>query len=284
MIWDRDGVAYLGREQLWRWDGEDLKAVGPDGFRFLRALAMDGRGRIWMGGVNKFGVYDPESDTYESRLDWIPEGQRNLGPIWELHHAGDHLWLGTGNTLFRLSAEEAVSWKFSGKHRVIFHFLETGVFAHETGVGLWKIEGNERVLVNDDPRLREKSILGLDRYDTNSFVGVSVNGIFKLSSNLENVLSIHKLPFIDTVISASRIINSNIIAFGTLGKGVYLLSKKGEIRAKLPIKYSVNSELVLDLKLDSKGNLWVLGNTGVWSVFMDIPVSIIDKSMGFEAG
>ncbi|MGC9452022.1 MAG: hypothetical protein ACP5I4_11310, partial [Oceanipulchritudo sp.] len=180
LLWDESGVAYLGRDQLWRWDGSVWKALGPSDLRLVRALCFDPEGRVWVGSYNALGVFDPDTQRYEPRMDLIPERFHGFGNLWSLHHDGSALWLGTDRQLFRIRGDDFRSWEFSGEHRILFHFLPSGVYAHQVDRGIWKIRENGKDLVNDDPLVARQSVVFLEEQSSGHFLAVSGLGIFQL--------------------------------------------------------------------------------------------------------
>lgn len=285
VVWDANGVAYLGRERLWRWDGTRLVPLGPDIFRILRAMAWDDSGHLWLGGVNQFGVYDPRTGAYDSRLHWIPPEYRKFGAAWTIHHDGEGVWLGTNNQLFQFVDGRARIWQFSGRHRVIFHFLDAGVFAHEAEVGLWKIQNGEKILVNDDPQLAERSFFYFELSENGLIEGISGNGFFRLDAETYELSETEFLPFLESNFPSSAAkIKSNLFVFGTLGKGMYLYDTKAKTVSSIGQSTGFSSEIILKLEADPYGRLWVLGGKSVWRIEPNLSAGIVDQNMGLPTG
>lgn len=284
VVWDREGRAYLGRDRLWRWDGTRLTALGPDIFRFLRGLALDDAGKLWLGGLNQFGVFDPETGEYESKLELIPEEHRDLGEVWALHHDGNGLWMGTYNRLFQFAAGEVRVWKFAGRNRVIFHFLEDAVYAHEAEVGLWRIKDGQRVLVNEDATVNLHSMVFLDHLPDGLLYGFSKVGLFVFSEDGTECHRSHPNPMHKGLLSCGLRFGDQII-IGTLGHGLYFLTKEGEIVYHLlSADSSDDKSLVLGLKLDQYNRLWVLENSTNRIISLNLSVGSFDQKAGLSQG
>jgi signal transduction histidine kinase/ActR/RegA family two-component response regulator len=285
VAWDADGIAYLGRERLWRWDGTRLTPLGPDIFRQLRAMDFDASGKLWLGGVNQFGVLDPGTGEYQSRLDWIPPAQRNFGPSWIIHCEPGRVWMGTANRLFRFEAGEATVWEFAGQHRVIFHFLDSGIYAHEADRGLWKIQDDQLVLINDQPDFLMYSVLKLEDDDFGNLKALSGIGFFELSKETYGISKKNEFyPKGRLVISAVERICSDLILAGTLGEGVFLIKNDGTLFPVLFDEFIDESTLILNLKVDKSGQVWVLSNKGVFLFMLQIPAGITAQASGFPQG
>jgi hypothetical protein len=159
IVWDKEGIAYLARERIWRWDGTVLEPVGPDIFSEMHAIALDRNGRLLVGGINEFGIYDPVSGEYVSLVDRLPASHRQFGRAWAIHDDGEAVWMGSSNRLFRIAPDSTRVHRFEGKHRVVFHFLASGVYAHEPEVGLWKVGVEEKEIINSNQMLFRRSYL-----------------------------------------------------------------------------------------------------------------------------
>jgi signal transduction histidine kinase/CheY-like chemotaxis protein len=276
VVWDADGIAYLGRDRLWRWDGTALLAIGPDIFRQLRALAFDESGRLWLGGVNQFGWYDPESDTYHCWLDRLPAEMRNFGAAWKVHCEGDRVWLATANRLFQFADGTFSFWEFPSQHRVIFHFLNSGIYAHETDVGLWKVNKDGPTLINDSHALSAESVLLLAPIKDSHVLAISSKGLFFLSSDLSNIHRLIPVDFGDEIISCAIVIDDNQIAVGTLGGGVFILSMDGDVKSRLMNSESEHDFYNLFLSQDSSKRLWDIQDQGSFVSLIDVPAGIIE--------
>ncbi|NDV61388.1 response regulator [Puniceicoccales bacterium CK1056] len=279
VVWDRKGRAYLGRERLWRWDGMELQPMGPDHFRLLRGLALDADGMLWLGGVNQFGVLNPEDGSYESRMDWIPEEHRNFGEVWKIHHNEEGLWMGTHNRLFRFKDGVVQVWKFAGLHRVIFHFVGESVFAHEADIGLWKIQNGNRELVNEEYELALKSLIYLEALANGDLLGLSDRGLFLINpKNLEIYKHVKIEEFSDVIISSVIRIHGYLVV-GTISHGLFILDQSGSLIGQLDVGSSVKGEIILFVTKDIWGKLWILTDRSIWISDFNLSIGVL-KDLG----
>ena len=285
MVWDEDGVAYFGRDRLWRWDGVNWKAVGPPGLRLLRGLAFDEEGRLWIGAFNEFGYYDPETDTYTSQVHLLPRSERGFGEVWKIHHGDSATYIGTSRQLFEINDESVKAWQFSGDHRVIFHFFLTGVFVHEANEGIWHISGGNKELINDNAKLASRSLIYLERKNDGKLLGVSGEGIFILSPDGRKVLDTRTYDKMrNTSVSAVRRLNKKHLVIGSLGGGLFIIDNSGNLLAHFGSESQFGDSLVLNICKDPKDRLWLLQNTGIWRLDVNLPAGVIDRRMGLPDG
>ena len=220
VVWDEHGVAYIGRDRLWRWDGQDWSVHGPENLRILRGLEIGPNEKLWLGGYNSLGYFDLNTLKYRSILDRLPQDLRNLGEVWKLHHDGDSLWVGTTTKLIKVSEAGFEHWDFEGDHRILFHFLESGVYAHQVGKGIWKIKGNSKHLYCDDKRVSKYSIVYLAESENNVLTAISGSGIFEIKDG--KVILYNDLSAIeDRTFSCGIQLETNSLIVGTIGSGVF---------------------------------------------------------------
>jgi len=280
ILWDEDGIAYLGRDRLWKWDGVNMTPLGPDSFTFLRAMAFDREGKLLLGGVNQFGRYDPERDTYESLLPLLPPEERGFGEAWVVHDDGDAIWLGVTHKLYRIDASGTQVFSFEGRHRIIFHFLESGVFAHETGVGLWRIDLSTKVIVAADDSLKEVSLMYLEQREKSKLLGFSNIGRFEINISTGEVIherdafKLKNLRF-----SSIEKLSDYLYAFGTLEGGVYIYNFEQNYTKKI-----VDCSLVVSVQKGPKEELWVGSSDGIIVSWIGLSIGLIDIGNGLPSG
>ena len=81
ILQDRRGVMYMGMSggEVAEYDGVSWRRI-DDGMDIVRSLAMDGTGKIWVGGNGGFGYLAPDAkgtQSYVSVLDKVPEKDRS---------------------------------------------------------------------------------------------------------------------------------------------------------------------------------------------------------------
>jgi signal transduction histidine kinase/ActR/RegA family two-component response regulator len=284
VVWDEDGVAYLGRDQLWRWDGTNWKQVGPRKMRLARALCFDDDGRLWVGSYNEFFNDTATTEIYTSRMDLIPRDYHGFGNAWSLHFDGESIWLGTDRRLFRIREDSFRGWDFPGEHRIIFHFLPSGVYAHQVDAGIWRIDTDEKVLVCDDPQIARMSVMYLDQLGDGSFVAVSGIGVFEFSfDSVSELIAVHKFQN-EIPVSAVCKISEDEIGIGTLGSGFIVYDQTNHHFHRFDNKSTLGSGIVLGLEIDQFGTLWMLETASIKFINFHYPVGFLNEEFGLKYG
>ncbi|MEX0332515.1 MAG: ATP-binding protein [Puniceicoccaceae bacterium] len=283
IVWDDLGVAYLGRDTLWRWDGTNMRQLGPDHLVELKGMCFDAQGRLWLGSFNEIGVFDPRTLRYDSRLDWIPREKQAFGQVWDLHHDGEFLWVATDHQLFRVGEDSFSDWSFPGDHRVIFHFLESGTYAHQVGVGLWRLQDSEMHLLCDDSQLAERSVLYLEDQPDGTLMAVSGSGVFYYHENYIPSLIKNQFP---SHISLSGVceISRDHWLLGTLSDGIFELTKEGQEFSLRKSKSQREQISIIKLLTDPHGELWLVDLDSVQIVDFSFLITLLKGPEDFPSG
>ena len=268
--WDASGVAYVGRDQLWRWDGTEWTVHGPDTLRELRGMHFGQDGRLWLGGFNSIGYFDTSSLQYVSVLDWLTEEHQILGEVWEVHHDGQFLWVGTSHKLFRLSPDSFKLWEFSSHHRVLFHFVGDNVYAHVPTEGLYRVELTGHYLLCDHPSLRNSATLVLIDKSPNTVVGVTGGGYYEIDKSKRTITRLIAAE-IDGLSSAGF---SESVGFvcGTIGSGIKIFDDSSFAESNIVATSQLRDSIVIEVAFESKTELWILSTDGIYKVDFEIPV------------
>lgn len=257
-VWDASGIAYLARNHLWRWDGESLKRLAPNELEGLRVLEAAPDGRIWVGGVNLFGVYDPRTDRYESYVDKLPAEHRNFGEAWEIFVHGDTVWLGAFNTLFCVSEEATKVYEFESKDRVLFFSVEGDIFAHQRFVGLWQIFQTSKQIINDDYLISNEVVIGLKALGSGKLIAVSRSGVILLDRISKKVLFQGGVELLDKSISCVEIFGDYVYV-GTLYEGLFVVDLNGNVIDRITEFQGKSIGSFLNLKKSPNDEILICG-------------------------
>ncbi len=270
IAWDASGVAYVGRDQLWRWDGTEWTIHGPDNLRELRGMHFGQDGRLWLGGFNSIGYFDTNSLQYFSVLDWLTEEHQILGEVWEVHHDGQFLWVGTSHKLFRLNHNSFKVWEFSSHHRVVFHFVGDNVYAHVPTEGLYQVELTGHYLLCDHPALRNTATMVLIEKSPNTVIGVAGCGYYEIDKSMREITRLVSAKF--DGLSAVGFSESVGFVCGTLGSGIKVFASTSFAESNNLATSKLQDSIVIEVVFESKNELWVLSTDGIHKVDFDVPV------------
>src|SRR3954468_7350512 len=124
--WDikqgKNGVMYFANnEGLLAFDGTFWKLYPLPNHTIIRALEITGDGKIYIGGQNDFGFFEPDERgflVYHSLLNLIPAQHRSFDDVWNICVYGNDIFFRTNKRIFQYSNNKVTvyptrsEWRF----------------------------------------------------------------------------------------------------------------------------------------------------------------------------
>lgn len=254
-----DGVLFFGQDRLLRFDGGNWTAMGPESLQILRGITVDAAGRLWIAAFNEVGYFPSgewRSDRFVSMRSHIPERWRDFGESWDLvFHAGD-IWMTTTTQLFRWDGRQFQVWSTPSDDRVIYHFLDDGIYFHVVGEGLFRFGEAGSVLLLDDPELARFSLVHWEYLGDKRFLGVSTNGFFVWDS-VANHLQRYTCPVLSAaVVSSVHRLEDGRLFVATLLDGLLVYDENYSLVFHDNEQSGAPSDLITGLYPDQDGGVW----------------------------
>ena len=148
ILQDRRGVMYMGVSggEIPEYDGGSWRKIDV-GMDNVRSLAMDGTGRVWVGGNGGFGYLAPDSkgtQSYVSVLEKVPEKDRNFTDVWQTLVTPQGMFFRSYEELFRWDGKTMHVWHApAGSRFQALSMVRGHIYTDENGVGLEEIVGDE---------------------------------------------------------------------------------------------------------------------------------------------
>jgi hypothetical protein len=272
---DNNWVYFANRGGLLQFNGNEWQQFPMHNGADARSVHICRRERrIYVGGVNEFGYYEPDRRGalfYHCLSDSIPEWKRNIGNIWnvlECEHVFYYIadrkvlkYIDGQYTLINTPAKIESSNSING---LLFIGTEKGVFA---------LMGKTFVPIRDDEQLRGKRICALLPYDDKMLIVTSFSGLYLYDE-------IQLKPFItgfEDFLAHNEVFCATIsdkqIALGTIQKGILML-ERGTMHPVFFHEYNgLQNNTVLSLHFDSAGNLWAGLDSGIDYIWLDRPLT-----------
>ncbi len=94
---DKNGILYFGNnEGLLTFNGRYWNLYRLPNYTSVRAIGIDSKNRIYVGGQDEFGYFYPNEHgilKYTSLLNLIPENLRKLADLWDIAIVNDEVFL-----------------------------------------------------------------------------------------------------------------------------------------------------------------------------------------------
>ena len=234
---DRRGVMYLGVSggEMAEYDGVSWRRIDV-GMDTVRSLAVDGTGRVWVGGNGGFGYLAPDSkgtQAYFSVLDKVPEKDRNFTDVWQTLVTPQGMFFRSYEELFRWDGKTMQVWHApAGSRFQALSMIRGHIFTDENGIGLEEIVGDELRPVPGGAAYANSIKLFLHPYDDKRIIVSERGGLLTLYDGQKVT------PFptsVDDYLKAHRLYTSTLLrdgsfCFTTLEGGAVIVTHEGKLR------------------------------------------------------
>ena len=267
-------------------DGAQWTAV-PTDIPAVRCLAVDGAGRVWMGGVDQLGFAERDVTGqwhFHPLADRLPEPHRKLGRVWDCTVTADSVWFGTET--------KAVRW-----HRdafTVFEFPSTGtlltaggqVFFQVKNQALHRWDGTAFRLFSTDPLVAGLSIMRLFATADGALDGMTSAGkFFRIRGATVEPLAPHAQASLGTarlVCALPRPDGGWCV--GTDSAGLLFLERDGRLTRKLTRADGFTDGPIADLTRDRSGAVWAATFSGPFQIEQPEAVTFFGPAQALPEG
>lgn len=286
-VQDRRGVIYAGNQPgVLEYDGASWRMIPTTNNSFVRSLAIDDTGRIYVGAQADFGYLAPDAAGqlhYVSLLRHIPEAQRSFSYVWTTLITDDGVYFQTREHLFRFNQEDT-TWSVKicqPQTSFDFAFWFGGTYyVHQGGIGFSKMVNDSlHVLPGGEQFANDRVQVMLPADDSNGRSGKFLLGTFNRGFFLFDGQSFR--PFkteADVFLRNGTLYNAAILtdgafALATISGGAVIIDRNGRIRQYLNNANGLTSNSVLSVFVDRSGALWLGPETAIQIVETPSPLS-----------
>ncbi len=278
---------FANNDGLLEFDGLNWNLYPLPNAVVVRSVFISHDGKIYVGGYNEFGFFEPDSLgqlSYFSLNDLLKPEDRNFDEIWRIHNTPDGLIFQSYSQLIFVNNGVAEVIKAPGN----FHFsyfvngqlivvdLEMGILRYSMGsffplVGTGQLTGCEiwAILPFENKMLFATADKGIFLYDGNQLVEwVNPTSEFLSANQVYSALPL----------------NEDYIAFGTILNGLLICTLDGIPVQKVNRSNGLQNNTILCLGLDNTGNLWLGTDNGIDYIEINSPLSTLSFEHGLSAG
>ena len=268
---DNGWMYFANNKGLLEFDGTNW-AVYPIHNAKMRAVKAGNDGRIYVGGLQQFGYFVPDSLgrlNYTCLSDTIDK--KIIGNIWNIHVAKDRVYFQSDNAVFYLEKGRI--------HRVIcnniVHSALVGDQLYVAGNGLYLLNGDEFILLPNTASMIDnvtKRIVGLFSYRDKLLLVKNQGGILSYENG-------SLVPFqtpADDFLKKNRLFcagnKGSVLALGTVQDGLMLLNLDTGETEHISTHNGLQNKTILSLFFDREDNLWLGLDNGIDCIHLHSPV------------
>jgi signal transduction histidine kinase/CheY-like chemotaxis protein/ligand-binding sensor domain-containing protein len=257
----------------------------------VRSLAVDSKGRIWVGGLSTIGYLATNKVGelhYISLVNHIPQADRGFSDVWSTLVTSSGVYFRSYEHIFRWDGHHMYVW--SPEHGQSFQALSSvrgHVYTSQIGIGLEEIVGNDLKPLPGGTAYKSARKLFLFPWDKGQILISASNAYGPTKFSLLSIYNGQKaVPFhnqADSYLQKNLLyttiqLRNGDICLNTLNGGTVLLDHQGHIIKILNKAGGLISSETLTAFQDRHGALWLGSDIGVSRVAINSPVSIFARN------
>ncbi|HCW08989.1 MAG TPA: two component regulator three y domain-containing protein [Cytophagales bacterium] len=285
IVQGKNGLVYVANNHgLLEFDGVSWKAYGVKNGTKVRSLAIDKKGKIFVGCQSDFGYFFPNRSgqlVYTSLADSLQPEQRNFDDTWNVFIENDRVYFCTAAKIFIYEKKRIDVIESPFKINLSF-YIKGKLYLFCQNVGLSVLE--EKV-IKPLPKgifFASNNISSIVPYPNNQLIiSTFQKGVFRFTEDKVLAWFEQLQPeLIAANVNCMLQLHNGNFAIGTQNKGLIIVSPKGEIIFDLTLGRGLSSRTILCIYEDNQNNLWLGQNNGLSMVEMSSPFTFINEEIG----
>lgn len=269
IVQDQQGVMYFANgEGLLVFDGIYWRLFKMPNMTSIRSVAIDNAGRLYVGGQGEMGYFSAASNgvlKYHSLMSLVDSSERTFSDIWSCNIQGRHIFFRAKDRVYEYNGKgfqiyKGSNWSYVG-------LVGKNMVGYDAKFGFVVLEnGNIRSLFPANALPQYAEVRTVTELPDNALLITTIKeGAYVFRNG--QLVPFHS-PALDFLLEKSIYsttkINSGKIVVGTRLGGCYIMDAGAQ-----QISYSVTkvdglqSNNVLSIKEDNRGNLWLGLDNGI---------------------
>ena len=277
---DSSGILYVANNDgLLEFDGANWSKRDVPYSTKLRAVYIDKRDRIFVGGQGQIGYFEkgPNGFHFISLLERLPLGEREISETWHIFEHSDQIYFNTGNRLLVLDGEDFYSLDlpyqiqraFTCNGRLLVQFLNKGIYTHVDN-RFEKIPRTE--IIKGD-------IVASLPNEKDDLLFSNQGGVYKVIGNTVEQI---QTDLSSSIVNSAIQLSTGDYAIGSQINGLYLFDKNMKLKRQLTINLGVSNQTVIMPYEDNFGNLWIGLHNGIDYLELSSPFYMVNEQVGLD--
>lgn len=277
-----NGLIYVANQSsIRRFDGHRWKGVSFNR-RATNTVHICPDEMIYAGGDNEFGYVTSDSLNaleYQSLMNHVPEQNRDFQRIHFITCNEDNTTdFYARNTRFRWNGEHIEVHQFDSEFRLTYSGQK--IFAQDSDYNIYELISDSLHQLPDSEDLPVESLRIIVSLPDGKIKLSFQNGQIFIydGQNFEEQYSDVKSILTDHTIQAASVLSDGTIAYATLGAGVVITDKNGNIISRYTTENGLPTNTVYHVFEDNQNGIWVAHDSGISRIEHFAPVRIFDES------
>lgn len=259
-----------------------------------RCLALDERGRIWVGATSDFGYLAPDANgslQFQSLLGKANPEDREHAIIFEAYATPEGVFFISRERIFQWQDNRLQVWK--ARTAFIKAFETDGrVYIRQQGIGLMRVADDSLQLVHGGELFADRQIAAIFPFITGEdqranpesmLMALGGEGLYLFDGKRLQPWNCEVNEYIkDIYLNSGTVLNDSLLALAT-AKGAVLFNKRGNLLQVFDKRRGLASDMVFSLTPDREGGLWLATLQGIARVNSSNPVfTVFDETAGID--
>ncbi|HYC86759.1 MAG TPA: triple tyrosine motif-containing protein [Chryseosolibacter sp.] len=282
---DKRGILYIANNfGLLEYDGDRWELYRVLNGTKVRSVAIDARGRIYVGCQRDFGYFFPDARgrlMYTSLADSLPAEHRDFDETWSVYIDNDKVYFCTFQKIFSYDGLQFTIAEAPAGIELSF-LVNRQLFATSHNTGITRMDGSTLRPFKGGELFRNIGVSGIIPLHADEFlVSTFQHGIHVLNNGTTRAWSeSNQSYFRESHVNCMVRLQNGNVAVGTQNNGLLILSPDGRLLMKLTTGKGLSNRTVLSIYEDDLNNLWLGQNNGIAYVELGSPFTFINEESG----
>lgn len=280
-----DGVLYFGNlNRVIEFDGERWRLIETPGTSYVRGLAADAEGTVWIGGFNEVGRLVPGADgllVYESLRARVPAEVGDLGTVWFVHATPSGVYFQSSTAVLRWNGAGFDHWLLPEKRLALSRPWEDTIVV--TTVREWNVVrpgGRLESIARPPPEINLPRFI-LPDGPGRALVGTTTEGLWWFEGGEFRRRPSGLAQWIeDAKLYDSAPLPDGRLVLTSLQGGALVVDADFRPEVLLDDAAGLHTDTVIAAHLDRRGVLWLGTDRGVARVEYTLPMRVFNEAHG----
>ena len=273
---NKQHLYFANNEGLLEFNGSTWKLYPSPNETIIRSVKVIGD-RIYTGCYMEFGFWKRQSDgrlKYTSLSKTLNNIFLTDEIFWNIISYDHWVVFQSLNRIFIYDSKKGNFTIVTTKKGITKSYkTDNSIYFQSLNDGLYEIESGKSRLVSDALILQKNRIVNVFSIDEGLLIQTEFNGFYKLANT---ILSKYSTAIDDELASTSvyssiRLADGSFV-IGTVSKGVYILTKEGNLKYHITQILGLTNNTALSLFEDFDKNLWVGSDNGINCLNLQSPI------------
>ena len=280
-----DKIIYIANNKgLLEYNGASWKLYASPNHTIMRSVKVLGN-KIYSGCYMEFGYWEKD-EFLHLRYTSLSERLKNKlledEQFWKI--VCFHQWV-LFQSLHRIYVFNSRTHEFqiiTAKTNLPKVFeVRNQIYFQKMDEGLFQLENGKSLLVSDNPVFKKNIIINIFSYNNKLLIQTQEKGFFMLDTGTVSQWKTEASSMMSKLsVYSSLQLQDGSFALGTIGEGLYLLSRDGKITMHIDKKNGLQNNTVLSLFEDMNSNIWLGLDNGISVLNYTSPFRVYTDTKG----